>query len=57
MSDNVYGLDDHYFRGKLLLIARDVHAYTPEEMVNELTRLLEVAKHVVARNEKAPTKG
>ena len=40
---NEHGLDDHYFEKKLRCIHRDVKQYTPDEMFNELSRLIMVA--------------
>jgi len=41
--ENEYGLDAHYFKKKLEGIVQDVGIYTPDEMVNDLSRLLMVA--------------
>ena len=43
MATNNYGLDTDYFEKKLKLVVRDVENYTPDEMFNELTRLMMVA--------------
>lgn len=40
---NEYGLDSHYFNKKLKCAVRDVESYTPDEMFNELSRLMMVA--------------
>jgi hypothetical protein len=37
------GLDHHYFEKKLKLVVRDVKMYTPDEMFNELSRLMVTA--------------
>ena len=42
---NEYGLDHDYFRKKLKLVVRDSKMYTPDEMFNELSRLVVVAAH------------
>ena len=42
---NAYGLDHDYFRKKLKLVVRDSKMYTPDEMFNELSRLVVVAAH------------
>jgi len=44
MSENEYGLDVNYFKGKLSLIVRDAGNYRPDEMYRELTRLAEAAR-------------
>ena len=40
---NEYGLDSHYFEKKLRCIVRDIQQYTPNEMFNELSRLMMVS--------------
>ena len=45
MMSNEYGLDSHYFKKKLKCVVRDVEMYTPDEMFNELSRLMMVAAH------------
>ena len=42
---NEYGLDHDYFRKKLKLVVRDSKMYTPDEMFNELSKLVVVAAH------------
>ena len=42
---NEYGLDHDYFRKKLKCVVRDSKQYTPDEMLNELSRLMMVAAH------------
>ena len=43
MMGNEYGLDYKYFEKKLEGVVRDVKSYTPDEMFNELSRLMMVA--------------
>lgn len=43
MATNEYGLDHDYFRKKLKCVVRDSKSYTPDEMFNELSRLMMVA--------------
>ena len=43
MTTNEYGLDHDYFRKKLKCVVRDSKCYTPDEMFNELSRLMMVA--------------
>jgi hypothetical protein len=40
---NEYGLDSHYFEKKLKGVVRDVKQYTPDEMFNELSKLMMAA--------------
>jgi len=40
---NTHGLDSHYFNKKLKCMVRDIECYTPDEMFNELSRLMMVA--------------
>ena len=43
MATNKYGLDNEYFRKKLKCVIRDINNYTPDEMFNELSRMMMVA--------------
>lgn len=48
MSDKK--LDANYFEKKLKTVVRDVKMYTPDEMFNELSRLMMVAAHQAELN-------